>query len=241
MEATNTFLDSIDSQDPDKIQHSARRLSELRASVSGATPRTQQSSWTGATPYAFQTPYDTPLHLSTPRRPSSPSSSEASKPKINADLSLDAFQAKYTSEDNSSFTEILDDENRLRKQKYAWAWEAERKAGERKLIEVHTRERLLIEATGGASSSSVGPQKTIEGHELLLVEDVPVSVGDGGDGQTASTSQALIVSTKGKEKELADKSVDVMAKRKDTRTTVVPTWKFRVRFTFLSCISRSMS
>ncbi len=40
--------------------------------------------------------------------------------KYDADMSLDEFQARYTSEDNSSFTKILDEENRVRKEKWDW-------------------------------------------------------------------------------------------------------------------------
>lgn len=37
-------------------------------------------------------------------------------------LSLLAFQAKYTSEDNESFNKVLDKQNAKRREKYAWLW-----------------------------------------------------------------------------------------------------------------------
>lgn len=37
-------------------------------------------------------------------------------------MSLLAFQAKYTSEDNESFNKLLDRQNTSRRQKYAWLW-----------------------------------------------------------------------------------------------------------------------
>ena len=65
-------------------------------------------------------------------------------------MSLDAFQAKYTSEDNSSFTQILDDENRRRKEQYGWAWDAQRRVEAQRDRMLEGRERLLIEAPSGA-------------------------------------------------------------------------------------------
>lgn len=40
----------------------------------------------------------------------------------NTKLSLDAFQAKYTSEDNASFNDLLDDQNQQRRDDYGWIW-----------------------------------------------------------------------------------------------------------------------
>lgn len=37
-------------------------------------------------------------------------------------MSLDAFQSKYTSEDNESFYKLLDKQNAKRSEKYAWMW-----------------------------------------------------------------------------------------------------------------------
>lgn len=207
-------MNSLDSQDPDKIQESVRRLSDLRA-----TPQ-RRTSWTQSTPYDH-TPYDTPLR--TPRA-GGESQAGPSRPKIDMSLSLDAFQAKYTSEDNSSFTEILDEENQQRRQRYGWAWEAERRAGERKAKEIQGRERLLLVAADqaqrlltGSSTLAIGPAKDILGSEE---SSEPVESGTGIE------MQALVLANKDDE---SAEPVDVMAPRKDTRSAIIPSWKFRVR------------
>jgi hypothetical protein len=41
------------------------------------------------------------------------------------DASLDSFLAKYTSEDNASFNEILEESERRHRQKHAWLFEKE--------------------------------------------------------------------------------------------------------------------
>ncbi|EIW65447.1 hypothetical protein TREMEDRAFT_13319, partial [Tremella mesenterica DSM 1558] len=67
-------------------------------------------------------------------------------PKVRDDLSLDAFQRNYTSEDNASFVQIVDAENKQRREeRWGWAWEAERKAEQRR-IEGEEKRRLLLEA-----------------------------------------------------------------------------------------------
>ena len=40
-------------------------------------------------------------------------------------LGLDRFLAKHTSEDNASFTEILEESERRRQEKHAWLFEKE--------------------------------------------------------------------------------------------------------------------
>jgi protein DGCR14 len=220
LEATNTFLSSLDSQDPDKIQESVRRLSDLRA-----TPQHRISA--PATPYG-RTPYDTPLR--TPRAESSLHTT-SSRPAVNLSLSLDAFQAKYTSEDNSSFTEVLDDENQQRRQKYAWAWDAERRTAEKKAKEIEGRERLLLEAAGESSRERL----MVEGRTVALIEapkSKSLSNDDDETGLEDSVAKdgagTLVLSEASGAAEEAGEAVDVMAPRKDTRSAAVPGWRFKV-------------
>ncbi|KAI9331755.1 nuclear protein Es2-domain-containing protein [Obelidium mucronatum] len=73
-------------------------------------------------------------------------------------LSLDAYQSKYTSEDNESFAQLLDAENEQRRQKYIWFFEKEKGKGGGKLLledkrddEEDTRRRIALEE--GASGN----------------------------------------------------------------------------------------
>lgn len=44
---------------------------------------------------------------------------------VDIDLNLDQFQARYTSEDNSSFIDLLGKANEQRKEKHKWVWDME--------------------------------------------------------------------------------------------------------------------
>ncbi|WVW80562.1 hypothetical protein I302_102548 [Kwoniella bestiolae CBS 10118] len=69
---------------------------------------------------------------------------------IRDDLSLDAFQRNYTSEDNASFVQIVDEENkRRREERWGWAWEAEKKANQRRIEGEEKRKMILDVATSG--------------------------------------------------------------------------------------------
>lgn len=71
-------------------------------------------------------------------------------PPVRDDLSLDAFQRNFTSEDNASFVQILDEENRRkREEKFGWAFEAERKAEVRRIEGEVKRKMILDTATSG--------------------------------------------------------------------------------------------
>ena len=70
--------------------------------------------------------------------------------RVRDDLTLDAFQRNYTSEDNASFVQIVDEENKRRREdRWAWAWAAERKADQRRLEGEEKRKAILDVATGG--------------------------------------------------------------------------------------------
>ena len=70
--------------------------------------------------------------------------------RVRDDLSLDAFQRNYTSEDNASFVQIVAQENKQRKEdRWGWAWEAQAKAEQRKIEWEDKRKAVLDAATGG--------------------------------------------------------------------------------------------
>ena len=160
---------------------------------------------------------------------------------INTDLSLDDFQARYTSEDNASFTSILSDENIQRKERYKWAYDAERRVIGWKEKEVKSREIMLL--TGGEAGGH-GPmgvrgrlriERPEDGEDRKLIE---APKPDGEEVQVIEAGEdegkALVVSAKSpKLVELEDDQVPkdprgVMAPTKDTRSAAIPGWKFRV-------------
>ncbi|KAG8906189.1 hypothetical protein FRB99_007405 [Tulasnella sp. 403] len=183
LDARNQYLSALESQDPSLITATARRLVDL-ANAPTPTPRSRVD---GRTPYV-NFPSDTPFR--TPRQ--HPEPPPAKKPKYDPTLSLDQFQARYTSEDNASFTEILDDENRKRRENYAWAWNAQDRANSRSGNELEGREKLLLDgapvATGIVRRISGGDTKAITQHGERVASDQGVGT-DNERGHTPDTGE----------------------------------------------------
>lgn len=153
-------------------------------------------------------------------------------------VSLDEFQARYTSEDNASFATIIDDENRQRKEKWEWAWDAQRRAENRKAIEGAQRETLLLEAAQGPLAiTAAGEPATIakpDTRELSLVDE--------GKGREVVLSQQTDNANQQVSKLNQDQEmVDVMAPKKDTRPAGVPGWNFKVSSYVVESISDTYS
>lgn len=141
--------------------------------------------------------------------------------RYDTDLSLDDFQARYTSEDNSSFTKILQDENEERKEKYGWAWAAQKRVEAQRDRMIEQRERMLIEPPPESVTGVRGKFMIEAPQPAGLITNGEESKNEGGPSH--NESQALIVV------ELKDQPpTDVMAPTKDTRKAGVDGWKFKV-------------
>ncbi|KAI9316198.1 nuclear protein DGCR14 [Dichotomocladium elegans] len=111
--------------DLERASRDLHRLSTGNTSISSRRLTSpSKKSWT----HAIQ-----PENLKQPLNYYHPDAEEL-EDKVNLDLSLDQFQTLYTSEDNASFTEILDRTNARRREKLKWLLDKERIA-EEKLIE----------------------------------------------------------------------------------------------------------
>ncbi|TDL28381.1 hypothetical protein BD410DRAFT_218567 [Rickenella mellea] len=222
LDATNTYLDALRTEDPSLINASVRRLQQL------ATPTTQQR------PAPLQTPSHTPWGggpTDTPlRTPSGRGGADrpSKRPRYDTDLRLDDFQARYTSEDNSSFTQILEEENQRRKEKFGWAWDAQGRVEAQRGKMLEARERMLIEP---AAAPGV--------REKLRIE-APVAAGlitEAGEGSAVahaeeeSGKEVAIIdgSTEIEVRRDEEEKVDVMAPKKDKRRAGVDGWKFKTR------------
>lgn len=129
--------------------------------------------------------------------------------RVRDDLPLDAFQANYTSEDNASFVQIVDAENRQRKEeKWGWAWEAERKAEIRRLEGEEKRKMILDAATSGGWMVDGDGRRLIGGlgeggrdrpegeawKEVRMIEAGPAAdhARESVEGETSSTALVRI-------------------------------------------------
>lgn len=220
LDATNEYLDALRSRDPHLIGASVRRLEHVSATPLTSSRERFQPQTPGRTPFGYTA--ETPVH----------SRSETGEPqqkraRYDTNMSLDEFQARYTSEDNSSFTQILDQENKARNEKYGWAWEAQKKVEEQRDKMIEQRKRALIEAP---AVPGVRGTFTIEAPKSAgLITDGQDEKKDKEDDDKAESSMddskdsmLSIITKKDGESE------DVMAPRKDKRSAGVDGWNFKV-------------
>ena len=115
-ETQQEYLDALDSKDEEWIASAGSRLQHVMTPARHRTRRGISLQPGGQTPVGQGG--ETPMSVV-----SQPV--EQQRPGIDAkdaNMSLGAFQAKYTSEDNESFYKLLDKQNMKRAEKYAWLW-----------------------------------------------------------------------------------------------------------------------
>lgn len=217
LDATNEYLDAISSRDPHLINASVRRLQEVNTTP--VTYRERPWQTPSATPYGTG-PSETPLR--TPR-----GEPVMKHPRYSTDMSLDNFQARYTSEDNASFTQIMDEENRKRKERWGWAWEAQRRVEDQRDKMIEARERMMIEPAQapGVREKFVIEAPTVAGLISQSGELLKESEGESQDAKDNDKGEGKEVTIFGEE----DEPIDVMAPRKDTRPAGVDGWNFKAR------------
>ncbi|KAG1757450.1 nuclear protein DGCR14 [Suillus lakei] len=230
LDATNEYLDAVSSRDPHLINASVRRLQEVNSTP--ATYRGRPWQTPSATPYG-NGPSETPLR--TPR-----GEPVMKRPRFDTDMSLDNFQARYTSEDNASFTQIMDEENRKRKERWGWAWEAQKRVEEQRDRMIEARERMMIEPgqAPGVREKFVIEAPTVAG---LITQSGELSKESKYESQGAKDDdkgkEVAIISETAEEEE----PMDVMAPRKDTRAAGVDGWNFKARNSLMFSPDADMS
>ncbi|GAA5966853.1 hypothetical protein JCM3765_004575 [Sporobolomyces pararoseus] len=159
LDQTKEIVKGLESRDEKIIEQSVKKMREICTPIAGNRRNRRVNDTPGRTPFDSvygdgdggdtPTTFDrTPLtnFSSTPQpqpRPSSSSSSSSGYVKIDPSMSLDQFQSRYTSQDNSSFSNLLAKDNELRKDKTRWAWKAEKLANESQIRGRKARERLV--------------------------------------------------------------------------------------------------
>lgn len=119
-EAQQEYLDALDTKDNDIIRDAGRRLHQ--AMTPGPRSRRGTTLAPSQTPRTRQgeTPLRTPSAMPSATPSAQSSHTQETKSTVDSSLSLGAFQAKYTSEDNESFNALLDRQNQKRAEKYAF-------------------------------------------------------------------------------------------------------------------------
>lgn len=168
-ETQQEYLDALESKDETWIASAGRRLQHVMTpgrrgrAAAGRENRGRRGTGLGVTmrpvaetpTAAGQTPRtyvgDTPVSVS---GASSVATSDAGgeeeqrKPDVDTAMSLGAFQAKYTSEDNESFYKLLDRQNSKKAEKYAWMWSGNNKLPSKMQLKQREVENRLLESRG---------------------------------------------------------------------------------------------
>lgn len=137
-ETQQEYLDALESKDKSWINNASRRLKQVM------TPGRQQRLKRPVplpTQSGAQTPVgyggDTPMTVVSV----APSVVEET-PEIDTNMSLGAFQSKYTSEDNESFYKLLDKQNQKRAEKYGWLWRGNKLPSKQELAQMEVKAQL---------------------------------------------------------------------------------------------------
>ncbi|KAI1129424.1 nuclear protein DGCR14 [Nemania abortiva] len=147
-ETQQEYLDALDSKDAEWISSASRRLQHVM--TPGRKRARRGTSLAAATPVSgsqAQTPRgfvgDTPVSVSGESTTAASTVPDDDEPEIDTNMSLSAFQSKYTSEDNESFYKLLDKQNSKRAEKYAWLWAGNKLPSKMQLAQRQVEGRLL--------------------------------------------------------------------------------------------------
>ncbi|KAI1468507.1 nuclear protein DGCR14 [Daldinia caldariorum] len=136
-ETQQEYLDAIESKDPAWISSASRRLQQVMTPGQRNTRRGTSLAPGAQTPRGFVG--DTPVSVAT----ESTASSLKEKDEIDTNMSLGAFQARYTSEDNESFYKLLDKQNSKKAEKYAWLWTGNKLPSKMQIKQKEVEAKLL--------------------------------------------------------------------------------------------------
>ncbi|MCJ1304334.1 hypothetical protein MMC08_007146 [Hypocenomyce scalaris] len=171
-ESQQEYLNALDSHDDEWIAAAGRKLTEVmtpgpdgrRLRGRRGTSMTPSSGLYGR---GGETPKgcggDTPMSVVST---TSTATSQTEKPEVETNMSLSAFQTKYTSEDNESFYKLLDKQNLKRAEKHAWMWSGNKIPSARQIAH-RQREGHLLEAKAAQERENGGKQPlAIEASDL---------------------------------------------------------------------------
>lgn len=161
-EAQNEYLTALKSNDRDWIHQAGRNLTTVM------TPGRRSARNTSFTPARTIAGGETPSSRRNDFADQTPVSSDISehiRPEVDINMSLGAFQSKYTSEDNESFNEVLDRQNNRRATKYAHFFHGNKIPTSRQIE--YRAERRQIEASQNNSQALVIQNSSGEQRQLL--------------------------------------------------------------------------
>lgn len=153
-ETQSEYLDALDSRDQAWISSAGRRLAHVMTPGRQRGRRGTSVQTAGGLETPIGNTGDTPMSA---RSEYSATTTEVdAKDMVDTNMSLDAFQSKYTSEDNESFYKLLDKQNKKRAEKYAWMWRGNKLPSKQMLKQKEVETKLL---EGGRSLVDDGGER----------------------------------------------------------------------------------
>ncbi|KAJ6334276.1 hypothetical protein OIU78_011221 [Salix suchowensis] len=214
------WLEAMKSGDPIQIRDAQLKIMERRGkkvnnpNSDGSIRSRNRTQTPGSTFMRNLTPFDEFDSISQipsvvmDRGLSSNAESSENEVAVDKNLSLDDFFRRYTSEDNDSFSKILEKVNRKRKERYGHLLEGEKE--DVKLIGDAKRDRI----TDGYGTSDQ-PPSTLEGWNYTAKNLLMYHPADRGEAPLTEEEQALRL--KGLTKEINRPNTRFHGKMLDTR------------------------
>ncbi|XP_016478622.1 uncharacterized protein LOC107799995 [Nicotiana tabacum] len=200
------WLEAVRTGDPVQIRDAQLKIIERRGgkavgSNTGGKFRTPGSTFFRNSTTPFDDPYKTPTpSVVKGNNLSSASDNAEGDGEVDVDvdvsLTLDEFFRRYTSEDNESFSKIIEKVNRKRKEKYGFLLEGENEE-DVMLIEDSKRARVVTDGYG----TSDQPVATLEGWKYCAKNLLMYHPAD--NGEVALTEEERAERLKGLTKEIS--------------------------------------
>ncbi|KAK9284567.1 hypothetical protein L1049_023742 [Liquidambar formosana] len=191
------WLEAVRSGDPVQIRDAQLKIMERRARKAAncdTEGKTRESRTPGSTFVRNFTPFELDKTPSVMNNDVTGGGGELSNDEaVETSLSLDEFFRRYTSEDNDSFSKILEKVNRKRKERYGFLTEGEKE--DVKLIEDLKMDRI----TDGYGTSDQ-PLSTLEGWKYTAKNLLMYHPSD--QGEVPLTEEERAVRIKGLTKEI---------------------------------------
>jgi protein DGCR14 len=173
-ELQQEYIDALESKDAKWITEAGHRLEQ--GITPGSTRGRRGTSMTPMWGVGGDTPVDqggaTPMSVAAPEALAPGNLVQVDRQDLS--LSLSAFQAKYTSDDNESFYKLLDKENVTKREKYAWLWDGNQIAAPRKIAHRIREAKRRAELTSSTVSNDLILAEMAKDKRPAMIDQKPV-------------------------------------------------------------------
>ncbi|KAF1926813.1 uncharacterized protein M421DRAFT_30123, partial [Didymella exigua CBS 183.55] len=162
-DAQREYMNALESKNKSWIRESGKKLTQVMTPVPygqrRAADRTSRPGASSAdkTPSIWAT--DTPVSVAGTEADEEDGDGLGKLDKFDLDMSLNAFQAKYTSEDQESFSAIIDKQNKKKFEKNPWLHDGNRYASKQRLAQ---QKVLAAQAASDSTALTIRPSQNLD-------------------------------------------------------------------------------